>query len=149
MLSGVVMTCVNSPGVQSDDCFGPCSGHGTCRAVAANSSTVECVCDTNGNFNASTSCSTCLTGWGTYNCDKCAKDYFGADCTRCKTNNATGLVCSGHGTCFDGLSGNGTCACDANFAGQRCFSDTHTHTLALSLSRPHSLARSGARLLAV
>ncbi|KAJ0056918.1 hypothetical protein NL108_000721, partial [Boleophthalmus pectinirostris] len=48
----------------------------------------------------------------------CCSGFYGRECSPCPGGYNT--PCSGHGQCFDGLSGNGTCVCDPNFRGSRC-----------------------------
>ncbi|XP_069823235.1 stabilin-1 [Dendropsophus ebraccatus] len=49
---------------------------------------------------------------------KCCKGYWGSTCTECPGGAAK--PCNGHGTCMDGLQGNGTCICDEGFTGFTC-----------------------------
>ena len=115
----MVLPLARSPGVDSTNCFGPCSGHGTCQPVAMNSMQTYCVCDPSGHFNSSNDCATCNEGWATYSCDQCDSTHYGPTCELCKTS-ATGSVCSGHGACYSGTAGNGSCACHGNFTGAVC-----------------------------
>uniref|UniRef100_UPI0037E83392 stabilin-2 n=1 Tax=Semicossyphus pulcher TaxID=241346 RepID=UPI0037E83392 len=48
----------------------------------------------------------------------CCKGFYGPDCSPCPGGFQT--PCSGHGQCFDGIGGNGSCVCDQNFGGSRC-----------------------------
>uniref|UniRef100_A0A3B4AWJ5 EGF-like domain-containing protein n=1 Tax=Periophthalmus magnuspinnatus TaxID=409849 RepID=A0A3B4AWJ5_9GOBI len=48
----------------------------------------------------------------------CCSGFYGRECSPCP--GGYNSPCSGHGQCFDGLSGNGTCVCDPNFRGSRC-----------------------------
>uniref|UniRef100_A0A3P8UCE2 Stabilin 2 n=1 Tax=Amphiprion percula TaxID=161767 RepID=A0A3P8UCE2_AMPPE len=48
----------------------------------------------------------------------CCKGFYGPDCRPCPGGYQTS--CSGHGQCLDGIEGNGTCICEANFRGSRC-----------------------------
>ncbi|XP_031414613.1 stabilin-2 [Clupea harengus] len=49
---------------------------------------------------------------------RCCKGFYGPDCTPCPGGYTT--PCSSHGTCNDGIDGNGTCTCEPNFTGSRC-----------------------------
>ncbi|XP_034353974.1 stabilin-1 isoform X2 [Arvicanthis niloticus] len=48
----------------------------------------------------------------------CCPGYWGSQCYECPGGPAT--PCSGHGTCLDGIDGNGTCVCQENFSGSAC-----------------------------
>ncbi|KAM6895722.1 stabilin-2 [Xenentodon cancila] len=48
----------------------------------------------------------------------CCKGFYGPDCAPCPGGYQT--PCSGHGQCMEGLEGNGSCICEANFRGSRC-----------------------------
>ncbi|KAM8740220.1 stabilin-2 isoform 1-T1 [Acanthopagrus schlegelii] len=48
----------------------------------------------------------------------CCKGFYGPDCSPCPGGYQT--PCSGHGQCFEGIGGNGSCTCDPNFSGSRC-----------------------------
>ncbi|KAM9327686.1 stabilin-2 isoform 2-T2 [Pholidichthys leucotaenia] len=48
----------------------------------------------------------------------CCKGFYGPDCRPCPGGYQT--PCSGHGQCLEGIEGNGTCICEANFRGSRC-----------------------------
>ncbi|KAM4569636.1 stabilin-2 [Odontesthes bonariensis] len=48
----------------------------------------------------------------------CCKGFYGPDCTPCPGGFQTS--CSGHGQCMEGMAGNGSCICEANFRGSRC-----------------------------
>ncbi|XP_037615817.1 stabilin-2 [Sebastes umbrosus] len=48
----------------------------------------------------------------------CCKGFYGPDCSPCPGGYQT--PCSGHGQCFEGIGGNGSCICDSNFRGSRC-----------------------------
>ncbi|XP_023668414.2 stabilin-2 isoform X1 [Paramormyrops kingsleyae] len=50
--------------------------------------------------------------------EACCKGFYGPDCRPCPGGFST--PCSGHGTCMDGIDGNGTCVCEENFRGSRC-----------------------------
>ncbi|XP_056132482.1 stabilin-2 isoform X2 [Lampris incognitus] len=49
---------------------------------------------------------------------QCCKGFYGPECSPCPGGFQT--PCSGHGQCMEGISGNGTCVCEANFQGSRC-----------------------------
>lgn len=75
-----------------------CAGHGVCPDSSSDDAVQACQCA--GHYNG--------TG-----CDSCDVDYATKDCTVCDGFiEKTGQVCSGHGTCFDGIDNNGTCVCD-------------------------------------
>lgn len=107
--------CEKCPGF---DDVSVCSGHGTCTAMFANEKYSHLECD-------------CVEGWSGTNCEcfglekctKCADGYYGSDCKPCP--GGTGVnQCNGHGTCNDGINGDGTCSCDQlstyAFKGQEC-----------------------------
>ncbi|KAI4563713.1 hypothetical protein MJG53_016287 [Ovis ammon polii x Ovis aries] len=48
----------------------------------------------------------------------CCPGYWGSQCYECPGGAET--PCSGHGTCLDGIDGNGTCVCQENFGGSAC-----------------------------
>ncbi|XP_075967354.1 LOW QUALITY PROTEIN: stabilin-2 [Anarhichas minor] len=48
----------------------------------------------------------------------CCKGFYGLDCRPCPGGYQT--PCSGHGQCFEGIGGNGSCICDSNYRGSRC-----------------------------
>ena len=85
-----------------------CAGHGVCLDGVLG--TGECVCMLSFSFGF----------WGGRACENCLSGYYGSDCRLpCPTNTAF-EVCSAHGTCRDGRAGDGTCACDPNYAGPAC-----------------------------
>ncbi|XP_053319635.1 stabilin-2 [Spea bombifrons] len=49
---------------------------------------------------------------------QCCKGFYGPDCIPCPG----GFInpCSGNGECMDGITGNGTCVCEAAFSGSDC-----------------------------
>uniref|UniRef100_A0A8C1K0B5 Stabilin 2 n=1 Tax=Cyprinus carpio TaxID=7962 RepID=A0A8C1K0B5_CYPCA len=49
---------------------------------------------------------------------RCCKGFFGPDCSPCPGGFTA--PCSSHGTCSEGIDGNGTCQCEPNFKGSRC-----------------------------
>ncbi|KAI1892358.1 hypothetical protein AGOR_G00132540 [Albula goreensis] len=49
---------------------------------------------------------------------RCCPDTWGPLCVPCPTWN--GRMCNWHGTCVDGMTGNGTCVCEAGFSGFAC-----------------------------
>ena len=85
-----------------------CAGRGTCDSGV--SGTGLCSCN-----------QTASTGfWGGTTCDECASGYAGAGCfIKCYTD-VNGSVCSGHGSCNDGLAGDGVCSCSAGYAAPTC-----------------------------
>ena len=82
-----------------------CFGHGACLSGSRGSG--RCVC---------------FAGWGSASgCSDCDISHYGAGCSAvCPGTTSRGLPCSGHGSCFFGLSGNGTCSCEQNFVGTAC-----------------------------
>nr|XP_020038120.1 stabilin-1 isoform X5 [Castor canadensis] len=48
----------------------------------------------------------------------CCPGYWGSECYECPGNAEN--PCNGHGTCLDGMAGNGTCVCQENFSGSAC-----------------------------
>ncbi|XP_044156394.1 stabilin-1 [Bufo gargarizans] len=49
---------------------------------------------------------------------KCCKGFWGTVCTECPGSSSN--PCNNHGTCMDGLQGNGTCICNEGFTGFSC-----------------------------
>ncbi|XP_034152145.1 stabilin-1 isoform X2 [Esox lucius] len=49
---------------------------------------------------------------------KCCAEFWGPLCLPCPSWN--GKTCNWHGTCMDGMSGNGTCVCNDGFTGFAC-----------------------------
>eukprot|EP01012_Entosiphon_sulcatum_P008570 TRINITY_DN14698_c0_g1_i1.p1 TRINITY_DN14698_c0_g1~~TRINITY_DN14698_c0_g1_i1.p1 ORF type:complete len:4384 (-),score=244.51 TRINITY_DN14698_c0_g1_i1:47-12031(-) len=82
-----------------------CSGHGTCAGTTTGA---VCICTDDP-----------VKGhWHGTLCDDCAYGWYGAGClSPCRGN---GSVCSGHGTCDNGLLGSGNCTCQSGFAGMLC-----------------------------
>lgn len=104
-----------------------CSGHGVCHE-----SNRSCTCNSpnmtfpanyfgvNNRRNINASWSVFDGVWNGSACDRCGAEYIGGEptgCTRrCPVNAATGAVCSGRGTCL-----NGVCvSCSAGFCGSAC-----------------------------
>ncbi|XP_054832208.1 stabilin-1 isoform X3 [Eublepharis macularius] len=57
---------------------------------------------------------------------QCCPGYWGSECYECPGR--YGIQCSGHGTCLDGITQNGTCICENNYGGyacQDCQDETH------------------------
>uniref|UniRef100_A0A673TVL4 Stabilin 1 n=1 Tax=Suricata suricatta TaxID=37032 RepID=A0A673TVL4_SURSU len=48
----------------------------------------------------------------------CCPGFWGSQCYECPGGAET--PCNGHGTCLDGIDGNGTCMCQENFTGFAC-----------------------------
>ena len=82
-----------------------CGGHGNCSQGIDGDGT--CRCDAAWRLGSSSGV-----------CDECAAGFFGPACEACTTLGAS--ACSGHGSCADGILGDGTCACAASFYGARC-----------------------------
>lgn len=70
-----------------------CSGHGICDVRNG-----LCLCQSEWNGNAE--------------CSECTDGYYGDNCNLCP-------LCV-HGTCLDGIGGNGTCVCDEGYSGLYC-----------------------------
>ncbi|KAK6480709.1 stabilin-1-like [Huso huso] len=49
---------------------------------------------------------------------KCCPGFWGPDCMPCPSK--SGKPCNWKGTCMDGVTGNGTCICEAGFSGFAC-----------------------------
>ncbi|KAJ8257934.1 hypothetical protein GJAV_G00191310 [Gymnothorax javanicus] len=49
---------------------------------------------------------------------RCCQDTWGPLCLPCP--NWMGRTCNWHGTCVDGVAGNGTCVCEDGFTGEAC-----------------------------
>lgn len=82
-----------------------CAGRGTCYG---------------GSRKANGTCQ-CITGYGSDSgCTNCDAAHFGPSCSLQCDGFLNGLPCSGHGKCFNGTSGNGTCSCDPFYGGQYC-----------------------------
>eukprot|EP00759_Apiculatamorpha_spiralis_P009103 PhF_6_TR15925/c0_g1_i1/m.24680 len=62
----------------------------------------------------------CQEGYQTPTCVGCAAGYYGRTCRRCPVNATTFEVCSGQGSCSDGLSGTGVCLCLPGYIGTAC-----------------------------
>ena len=54
----------------------------------------------------------------TTQCAACAPNRYGAACAPCPGGTVT--PCSDHGTCNDGIFGDGACVCEAGFTGSTC-----------------------------
>lgn len=99
------------------------SAYVSCPKVAGIQCNAKGTCD-----NSVGVCTSCFANptdgyWAGVDCGKCAPDYFGANCqSQCPM--AGGFACSGptQGTCFAGLTGNGTCKCVSGYAGNDCAS---------------------------
>ena len=61
---------------------------------------------------------TCAPGRTGSRCNECLPGYFGSHCLPC--------VCN-HGTCNDGVSGNGVCVCESAWTGATCSNCTANH----------------------
>ncbi|CUI15089.1 Hypothetical protein, putative, partial [Bodo saltans] len=83
----------------------PCGGRGQCDAIGvAMAATCDCSINPSG-----------IAGrWAGDTCASCAPGYFGAECQLTCPRGSSCSPCSGHGACFDGVHGNGTCACAAS-----------------------------------
>eukprot|EP00760_Papus_ankaliazontas_P016552 PhM_4_TR16808/c0_g1_i2/m.52172 len=81
-----------------------CSGRGTCDYGALGSGTCTC----NPGFGSAT------------NCVDCDDSHYGSDCVAQCVGYVNKMACSGHGTCFSGKVGNGTCVCHTGYSGYNC-----------------------------
>ncbi|GAB1597414.1 stabilin-2-like [Argonauta hians] len=50
---------------------------------------------------------------------QCCKGFFGPNCEPCP--GTLNSPCYSHGTCFDGITGNGTCKCKEGYGGEACW----------------------------
>eukprot|EP00759_Apiculatamorpha_spiralis_P057921 PhF_6_TR884/c1_g1_i1/m.1350 len=81
-----------------------CFGHGTCDDGPGGTGTC-----------------TCTSGFDPPRCNDCSAGRYGASCASlCPTGGLNSLVCSGKGTCFNGINGNGTCLCNFGYSGTSC-----------------------------
>src|SRR4029079_15742778 len=55
---------------------------------------------------------------GTAQCSSCPPGRYGPNCAQCP--NSGGQVCSGRGTCSDGINGSGSCSCFVGSNGPMC-----------------------------
>ena len=94
------------PGLLSSSAVA-CFGHGYCGRDTGG----KCLCE---------------TGFGNQsNCFDCDNAHFGSACSSTcngfvSAGALVGAPCSGHGMCFSGNDGNGTCICDPGWATQNC-----------------------------
>lgn len=112
-----------------------CGAHGTCLDTLAGDGTCSCTLHYSGadcsTFNscsgvtcgAHSSCvggsCVCNSNWAGESCNVCASGYYGAACNPCS--------CGPHGTCSEGLSGDGSCLCDGSYTGADCTSCLYMH----------------------
>ena len=100
-----------APGYATQDCSVACSG-GACA-----------VCGDRGWCKEGTagdgSC-TCGQGWALPSCTECEKNRFGLDCRGECPADQINVVCSNHGVCSDGRTGNGSCVCSSGWAEPLC-----------------------------
>ena len=93
-------------------------GGGNCE-VACPTGLDGLVCSGHGDCDADGSC-LCVSGaaghWEGTTCDRCQSGWYGSRCDR-ECPGGPCNPCSSHGTCSDGISGIGTCRCDALWAG--------------------------------
>ena len=85
----------------------PCNSHGVCSDGVLGNGMCQCHGDPQRGF------------WAGVGCDRCRPSHWGVQCTR-PCPSAAGQVCAGHGVCFHGPYGNGTCACGWGFIGPEC-----------------------------
>ncbi|KAJ9456160.1 Cell death abnormality protein 1 [Diplonema papillatum] len=105
-------------GYASGGCDVPCAG-GACSVCGGRG-----WCDSG--FAGDGSCE-CGEGWAAPSCTECAEAFFGPFCRGTCPVGSTGLVCSLHGDCLDGRTGNGTCVCERGWAAPLCDTCDETH----------------------
>ncbi|XP_056380116.1 stabilin-1 isoform X2 [Hyla sarda] len=75
----------------------------------------------------------------------CCKGCWGSTCVECPGGSEN--PCNGHGTCMEGLQGNGTCICDEGFTGFSCKECTDTSLYGANCDSAcqcqHGICRSG------
>eukprot|EP00759_Apiculatamorpha_spiralis_P009173 PhF_6_TR15944/c0_g1_i2/m.24792 len=94
-----------------------------CPSVAINGTDVFCGGATHGRCNdgmEGDALCKCMLGFQAPTCEGCASGYYGPLCSPCPMNLTTFEVCSGHGTCSDGISGTGVCLCLPGYVGSTC-----------------------------
>lgn len=106
--------CACTPGYRGLEC--KTCGHGYWGPDCS----LECPCgnaDSNstgtGACDRVTGACECTSGRGGADCDECKEGRYGPTC-------AGHCDCSGHGACYDGFDGDGTCVCDAGWRGAAC-----------------------------
>ena len=112
-------TCKKCPGFDGVYSASICSGHGTCAAAYSGDPTsaeivgLTCVCTKQGLEPMPTwsgeSCG-CLIDAEDGPCVECWSGFYGPACDACP-GGAGISQCNTHGTCNDGLEGDGTCSC--------------------------------------
>jgi hypothetical protein len=113
--------CQRCPGFDGVYSSSICGGHGTCQAAYAGSGEDErfvelrCECVPEGvePFPAWTgdNCGCLKNTEADATCAKCANGAFGPNCNMCPGGQGISQ-CSRHGSCSDGVDGDGTCDCD-------------------------------------
>ena len=102
-----------------------CFGHGTCSEDFGGDG--QCVCD---------------EGYGSASaCENCDDSHHDADCRQVCLGTIGGKPCSGHGRCFNGTTGNGTCVCDEGFGTSDC--SVECPSLNGALCNGHGTCRDG------
>eukprot|EP01065_Artemidia_motanka_P003648 TRINITY_DN11735_c1_g1_i1.p1 TRINITY_DN11735_c1_g1~~TRINITY_DN11735_c1_g1_i1.p1 ORF type:complete len:3416 (+),score=1007.02 TRINITY_DN11735_c1_g1_i1:698-10249(+) len=114
-----------------------CSGNGVCQQYG-----VACKCDQSaaGHWSG-VRCESCSAGWRGSNCSEpcvngvtrgltcdCWSAWYGVGCTAAcpgRMGNETdpsqpAAACGGHGTCGEGETGTGVCACEPGYHGDKC-----------------------------
>ena len=106
--------CQKAPGFDGIYSSSICSSHGTPSEVFVQDdfSHLQCVCNAEGTSEWSGHTCGCLKNSANDDqCTKCSDGHYGSQCNVCP--GGVGISqCSRHGSCDDGLSGNGTCTCD-------------------------------------
>ncbi len=105
--------CVPCPGVAEGK--GACFGHGSCHDGATGDGACECA----EGYDGASDCAVCVPGFDeSENCTDCILGYYGKNCENTCSGVAEGKgACFGHGTCDDGVSGDGSCACAEGYDG--------------------------------
>ena len=111
--------CKKCPGYDGVYSASICSGHGTCAAMYSGDPTsaeivgLGCVCAPTGTEPfpswSGESCG-CLVNSDNGTCVECWSGYYGSDCQPCMGGSGISQ-CNMHGTCNDGLDGDGSCEC--------------------------------------
>ncbi|CUF96838.1 transmembrane protein, putative, partial [Bodo saltans] len=87
----------------------PCGGRGECKTDSNGNG--ACVC--NVGYGADSGCESCDLAHYSVSCSLTCPGYV-------TSGNTMGQACSGHGKCFNGTSGNGTCVCDPYYGLEDC-----------------------------
>ena len=111
--------CEKCPGFDGVYSATICTGHGTCAAAYSKDtfSHLQCECSQEGTEPfpswSGTTCGCLKESSTSTTCNRCADGFFGEKCTSCPGGGGISQ-CNMHGTCSDGVSGNGQCTCDVD-----------------------------------